>query len=84
MLSKARFRLARDEEEALKLIQKSNVKNKGAMKNYRGKKKLWDEEIWQAADEHSQKKIGDQYHEFRSTRKPVTLPKLKFLEKKDD
>lgn len=82
MLSKARFRLAHDEEEALKLIK--TKKNKGMLRNYRGKKKLWDEEIWKAADENSPKKMKDHYHRFSSTSKPVTLPKLKFLEKKDD
>ena len=82
MLSKARFRLAHDEEEALKLIK--TKKNKGMLRNYRGKKKLWDEEIWKAADENSTKKMKDHYHRFSSTSKPVTLPKLKFLEKKDD
>lgn len=84
MLSKARFRLAHSEEEALRLIKKSKVKNKGSIKEYRGKKKLWDPEIWQAADENSPKKMKDHYHRFSSTSKPVTLPKLKFLEKKDD
>jgi hypothetical protein len=84
MLSKARFRFAKSEEEALKLIKKSKVKNKSRMKEYRGKQKLWDENVWNAADERSLKDMKDHYHEFRPNRKTVTLPKLKFLEKKDD
>jgi hypothetical protein len=72
---KARYRMAKSLGEAMKLI---NAKNPSIMRNFRGKKKLWEEGEYEKADDHAQ-------YPWKRKRgaKPVSLAPVKWMEDKE-
>jgi hypothetical protein len=79
---KSRFRNATF-EEALNLLATPKSKGRFRKKMFQGNKKLWEGNEYDIAEYHRHSQ--DQGVQQRAARqKPVTLPKLKFLEKKDE
>lgn len=70
---KARFRMAKSIEEAAKLL---SAKKPTQMRNFRGKKKLWEDDEYEKANDHNQ-------HPWKRKRsaKPVSLAPVKWMEK---
>ena len=73
---KSRFRMAKSLGEAVKLI---NAKKPSNMRNFRGKKKLWEEGEYEKADDHAE-------YPWKRKRSPkaVSLAPMKWMEKKND
>lgn len=70
-------------EEALNLLATPKSKGRFRKKMFQGTKKLWEGNEYDVAEYHRHSQ--DQGVQQRASRqKPVTLPKLKFLEKKDE
>lgn len=72
----SRFRMARNFKEAVKLL---SAKKPSTMRNFRGKKKLWEDDEYEKAESP---------HEFqwkrKRSKKPVSLAPVKWLEKEND
>ena len=84
---KARFRMAKSLEEAAKLIFGKNHKT---MRNFRSKKKLWEEGVYEDAPDLrkwkkrvSQVGIVNADAVNQQSKKPVTLPTVKWLKKEE-
>ena len=84
---KARFRMAKSLEEAAKLIFGKNHKT---MRNFRSKKKLWEEGVYEdAPDMDAWKKRASKVGILNvdatkpHSKKKITLPTVKWLDKEE-
>ena len=69
----SRFRMARSIVEAAKLL---NAKKPSTMRNFRGKKKLWED------DEYEKAERPNEYHwKIKRSKKAVSLAPVKWLDK---
>lgn len=80
---KARFRNAHGLDEALSLLTGDQTGHRFTRKIFRSKKKLWEEGVYENVNTLA-KRDTDHRRNIRSKDQKVTLPTVKFLEKKDN